>query len=676
MRLKVFAMGLLALACGFAAAGTVDDDFLMLNILPYSPGRETELAAEAVTYREKTGFDFVLYCLTCDVEGVPASRKVGELTASFRKFKAALDGKGVRTGILLQACVGHWLRAEKESEPWTRTRGAEGKEGSRRCWLDSRFAAYLKETAAALAREKPAFILGDDDIRPFGHAGEECFCDLHAAAFAKLTGRATCTSEEMRRIVAAAKRGSPDEAAFRRLQREMVNGVCRLIREGIDSVDPSIPTGVCMPVMAEETRFYDQAARAIAGPRHKTVIRIGNGQYLEREPKTVASRVMTSYALAEVHRGVDYLLDEADTYPQTLWSRSSSGMHAKICMSLMCGFRGALPWYVGTTREGFPVSENYTRVFGENAGLYRALAKACRGSRTAGIAIPLCTTFPSVWSQFTEGETWGEAVFAELGVPFRAAKTFDDPAAVYAVTGAKAIGRFADADLRALLARTLLLDAAAAEAIAKRGFGDLIGVTADSSLKPKFVTELKADGKSRLQLGGFASVVALRDADPKAEVLTTLAWAPYAQSPDLRTVAPATTLFENRLGGRVAVTTWHPGVIKGFGGGPFTEGRRRWLLELLARLNGEPLAFAADHDQDFLLQERTCADGSTLLLAANLNYDAVPSVRLRTAKRPNKLEVLSGKGEWEPVDFSFDGGVVTVPRPLPCYGVLVMRTGR
>ena len=658
-----------------AAAVAAEDPFRMMNILPYSPGAEARLAREAADYAAKTGFREVLYCLTCDVEGAPAAKKVDELCASFRKFRDAPEAKGLKVGVLLQAIVGHWPHNEQMTEPWTRTRGDGGREGARRCVLDPRFAAYVRETAAKIARERPAFILGDDDIRPFGYVGEECFCDRHAAAFAKRTGRAACTSEEMRRIVKGAVRGSEDERAFRALQREAVNGVCRLIREGIDSVDPQIGSGVCLPMAREEPRFYGQAAKAIAGAGRPTLMRVGNGQYLEREPRQVVSRVLCSYAIAELHGDVDWLLDEADTYPQTLWSRSAVGMHAKICMSELCGFSGALPWYVGTSRGRFRVNEAYTRVIAENAGLYRELAKSVRTTRAEGVAIPLPTAYPAADSPVVEGDGWGDKVCAAFGVPFRCTRDFSDRRAVCALAGETLVARLSDAELMTLLAGKLLADGAAAEALMKRGFSSLLGVRAGVAKNPPFVCELAADG-TRLTLSSSSQAAALSGVDPAASVLSHLANGAYSAAPNLTRVAPATTLFTNGLGGVVAVTAWKPTLAAGFNGGPLNEERRHWFLGVLEALNGARIPFAADHEQDVLVQARADeAGGGHLLLVANLGYDAIPKIRLRCAVRPRRVCEIAGNGVRRQVEFVWEDGVAVLERSLPCYGVAALTVG-
>lgn len=657
------------------------DELLIPNILPYSPGSEERLAAEALKYRNETGFNFVLYCLTCDVEGVPAEKKIDDLCKSFRRFRLMLEGKGMRVGILLQSIVGHWQRHETESEPWTRMRGIDGHEGGRRCILDHSFAAYVKETAAKLAYEKPAFILADDDIRVWSYNGEECFCDLHTAEFAKRTGRSSCTSEEMREAVKVATRGSKDEKVFRELQRELINGVCKLIREGIDSVDPSIPSGVCMPVAWDEPRFYGQAARAIAGTDQPTVMRIGNGQYLEREPKTVVYRVMTAYEMAEAHPYIDYLLDEADTYPQTLWSRSSCGMAAKIAMSLMAGFRGALLWYAGSTRNGFPVHENYTKALAANAGRYRELAgivgeKGRHVSKATGVAIPFFSRFPALGSRFIESDNWGDAVCAAFGVPFRCESNVlhADPEQIFAIAGRNSAERYTDDELNSLFRCRLLIDSKAAEVLTLRGYAALMGVSASSEDKPQFIGEYSSDNSRRYMLSGSSDVAVLKDADPAAETLTYLGWAPYDQSPEIRHVAPATTFYINKLGGHVVVSTWHPQLKYGFSGGSLSEGRRHWFLDVLDRLNDGMIPFAADHDQDFLMQAREMNDGSTVLLAANLNYDPVPELRIRIAsKQIPSVEILADDGTWIKTMVRRDGDVLVVPGELKCYGFRVLR---
>ncbi len=160
--------------------------FCFYNVVPCSPGQEKLLADQMIVLEERTGIRIALYTLTLHPEGFPASRKAEYLTDSYRRFSSALAGSRVRPGVLHQSILGHWPRVDGNEEAWTRTINIEG-EAARFCPLDPQYRQYIFNTIAALAKEKPCFFLGDDDIRGFSpHA--ECFCPLHTAEYNRRTG--------------------------------------------------------------------------------------------------------------------------------------------------------------------------------------------------------------------------------------------------------------------------------------------------------------------------------------------------------------------------------------------------------------------------------------------------------------------------------------------------------
>ena len=63
------------------------DKFTILNIAPFSPGSEELLARDMVEYRDRTGEDIVLYCLSLHPEGRPAIAKAEYLVESYRKLR-------------------------------------------------------------------------------------------------------------------------------------------------------------------------------------------------------------------------------------------------------------------------------------------------------------------------------------------------------------------------------------------------------------------------------------------------------------------------------------------------------------------------------------------------------------------------------------------------------------
>ena len=192
-------------------------DFHFFNIIPYSPGREKELAADVIDYVEKTNNDTVLYCLSLHPEGFPAMKKALQMVESYRTLKKELAGTKVQLGVLIQSILGHWPRVDKDEEQWTRSINVYGAK-VRFCPLDENFKKYIVDVAAMLAAERPVFIMGDDDIRGFSPKAE-CFCQLHTAEFNRRTGK-NFTPDEYREAVLNATPGDAVHGAFEELRKE------------------------------------------------------------------------------------------------------------------------------------------------------------------------------------------------------------------------------------------------------------------------------------------------------------------------------------------------------------------------------------------------------------------------------------------------------------------------
>ena len=270
LALAFLATAVTALAGG--APARCGADFTLYNVMPFSPGREAQCAADCREYRDRTGCDLVLYSLTLHPEGKPAMEKVERYVASYRALRRELDGSGVRLGVLVQAIIGHWPRVDKDIEDWTRTVNIKG-EKVRFCPDDPGFAKYIDDTFTLLAKEKPAFILTDDDVRAYSHSAE-CFCPRHVAAFNARRGTAY-SEKTLRAKVSAARQDDPDYTTFLAVQRDMMNRLAKRFRTVIDAVDPTIPAGIC--VAGEETFLVPPMARAIAAKGQKPVMRVATG---------------------------------------------------------------------------------------------------------------------------------------------------------------------------------------------------------------------------------------------------------------------------------------------------------------------------------------------------------------------------------------------------------------
>ncbi len=637
-------------------------EFVFYNIVPFSPGREKKLAADLREYVARTGNRIALYSMTLHPQGVPANKKVDFQFESYRKLKTELAGSDVRLGVLLQSLIGHWPRVDSDEEPWTRTVDCDGRV-VRYCVLDPNYRDYVRRLVLRFAQERPSFVMTDDDVRWFSHRAE-CFCALHTAEFNRRTGQ-ELTSEEYRRRVAQSKVGDADYEAYLRLQNDSMTGLAQLIREALDSVDPAIPAGTCMAPW--DVRYCGEIAKVIAG-KNPSVFRIANAMYNEWSAKVLPENVLRTQAMRLYHKEISCVLDESDTFAHTLYSRSSKSLHAKLCTGILSGLRGAKVWFVNLDKRDGHVSENYVDILSENKGLYQTLAREVRESEPEGVIVPLYWNLPE-WhpvrpngraQTFMEGSNWGTVYCGELGIPFYG--SFDRKRdGIYLLAGAKSVERFSDAELLELLAGKLLIDGAAATALAKRGMEKYIGVKPE--LKPfKYTIEATPGGDRVFFVDKGASVPFLTLMG--AEVLTKFFYEQWSHKGLDTAVAPATVFYRNAIGGCVVTTANCVEQIRTY---TLSPARKAWLLSLLDRLSGTQVPYTVVGEQNVLALSVKKTSGETILGVFNLNFDTMKTLSIRCARTPTEIERLGGDGVWRRESFISENGVALLPIPLTCY---------
>ena len=644
--------------------------FKFYNVIPYSPGAEDLLAEEAIEYTQRTGNDTVLYTLTLHPEGYPAFRKVEVALESYRKLKKALEGSNVKLGVLFQSILGHWPRTDKNEESWTRSVDSEGKP-MRFCSFDPDYRKYIFDTVVAFAKEDPVFLLGDDDIRSFS-PNAECFCPLHTAEFNRRMGT-NYTQDEFRQAVRDSKPGDAICEAFIQLQRDTVNGVGALIREALDSVDPSIPGGSCMP--GWEIRFNHQTSKAFAGKNHPPVMRIANANYCEGAQKYDAPYgILKTQAMVEFHKNeIPRILDESDTCPHNLYSRSATTMNMKLCTSIMSGVRGSKIWYVNAHKMGFPIHRNYTDIMAEYKEFYQELARTVENSVYGGLVQPGYKNFPT-WhpvhnygESFIETHTWAERKCGWYGIPFHVSYDFNEDG-VYLLAGENAVARYSDDELKQLLSRKILVDGNAAMELTKRGFAEFLGVKAEDDPAMLFNRECHVNSDKRYVSAN--PVPRLTILDPAVEVMTEFRYAASAVSTEFEYVAPATVFYKNTLGGHVCTAAFHTKLSTL---SYYSEIRKDWMLEILDKLSGGKLPFAVKNEQNFMAIERKLTDGATLFAAYNINYDPVKQLMIRCAEKPVSVQVLTPAGVWQTLTFNWDGDSIILDHAVPSMNFAVLK---
>lgn len=650
------------------------DSFTMLNIIPCRPGQEAQLAADAAEFAERTGNPYCLYSMTLYPQGKPAMKAVDAAVESYRRWAKLLEGSKVKPAILLQAIIGHWTQdlAEKDCESWQRAVNVKGTI-TRFCPLDPGYRDYIRETARKLASCGPAVILSDDDVRAFSPLAE-CTCPLHVAEYNRRTGK-NLTAEEMRSLLAKADWRSPEHTAFVELQRDTVAGVCALIREGIDSVDPGIPSGVCEPGWAWSRRYIADNARAMAGTSHTAWVRLANGQYYESAPKSEVGGI-TLRTMSSIERlaGSGLLvLDESDTWPHNLWVKSSAAFHAKLATSAFLGMKGAKIWFVNAHKGRHPVSRHYTDVLADHRGFYPSVSAAVRSSRLEGVLIPCVSRYPdfnaagSGKSDTFESGGWAQKIFSWYGIPYSVTYDYDRDG-IYALGGSQALERLSDDDIRKILSHRVIIEGQAMRELVKRGFADLIGAEI-SSEDILFTAERNEINGDILTLPRSSCPPVLKPL-PGAKTLSSLIWRESAYAKGFERVAPSAVLYRNRIGGTVVVMSYHFGLGVSY---LYSEARQQFVCDMLDAVNGGAVDNICMNAQNVLALARRAADGSDLVLLQNLNYDSEKSVLVRRRERPSSVEMMDDNGAWRKCGFTWENGVVAIPSDWPCYGVKMLR---
>ena len=404
-------------------------------------------------------------------------------------------------------------------------------------------------------------------------------------------------------------------------------------------------------------------------------MRCSTGLYGERMTAAGFPRVylrMLGFEAAYSGSGID-LLDEADTCPQNLWSKSARSFMTHLMASCFAGMKGAKTWYVnGIRANGIPVSGAYTDVLAGQRGRLDALAREVGGSSFTGLAVP-CFKEAKGWHMIHNHDDFfvvGTSVSSALvpfGVPIAASADFGSDRLVFALGDASEVNHMSDADLERLFSGRVLVLRDAAAALVSRGRADLIGVKVENK---RLLFSSEQDLMNDALLGFSPSMdgsVWLRPA-PGCETISRFVFRPYAGAAP-EPVSASAVLYTNALGGRVVTSAFHAGMMSLH---QFSEGRKRWLAACLDRLVDGRFEAVCGNDQDVLVSERVKPDGTRLVLAVNLNPDPISRLSLRFAGDP-VVDVLSTGGEWRRAETSRRGEFVEVALPLGFYEAGVVR---
>ena len=627
-----------------------------LNILPLVTDHADELVEQQHELFAAGAIDCVAFSFTLVPEGIPALNKAA-CTRRFRIFQEKLRPLGIPCGILFQATWGHGWTPDEPTD-FQRIVRIAGDRPYTMCPEGEPFREYVFKSVATAASAHPDFMMLDDDTR-FITGRHACFCPLHTALY-NAKYKKQLTSDELREAVKS------DETVAREMDavlQESMQKYARLIRSAIDSVDKRIHCSFCL--CAEDVRHAPEVARILAGEGREMIIRINNGRYLQDTLRTIPEWLhKTAYQVAALPEETTVLC-EPDTFPQNRYSTPAAMLKAHLLFSAFEGCRGCKIW---VTRMSFFEPESgraYRKILCDNARMFQFAFDL--KPKWHGVCIPLPETprFNFQPSDFPWHEGW-HCVFARMGIPLYFIKK---PETVSALAQAQ-IDELSDEQLKSIFQTSVLLDGGAAEALTRRGMASLCGCEAQSWDLPHVSLEQLADGT---KMGAAWLYAKLSPLNENTTVLSTLLHRPYALSDKTDKLTPGTIRSRNAAG-RLAITIANHLGGKSFNAfGIFNEIRKRQLIDLLNQL--APLPVWYPEDGELLLKAGTLADGTRLVVIANLSLDCHDKIPLcgPWMDTSTSIQRLQGDGQWKEIPFDRQNGIVAMKSFLPPLDVAVFR---
>ncbi len=665
----------------------------MMTTVCVRPWRETEVLNDLVAMCQASATTDVAVMYLCHPEGLPLLQKSEEAAGQFRRIKAVLAPAGIRAGVLFQTLVDHGERFQPLSPaPFQRITGFDGTIcHACFCPVDPGFLEYTREMVTLFCRAEPDFLLVDDDVRVDNHSPARwaCACPMHVELFNREAQR----HDTCEQIFAAMKRDDETGQATRRLwqhcQDESLLMLMHTIRSAIDRVDPTIRCGKCVSGGRHMLRS-EPLVRALAG-RTVPFLRLAGAYYggsgYEQFAKTIANLSAQKNLLSA---GDIELLCEADTFLHTRYHTPTRTLRGFIAGSILAAdIDTPYTWIPGTAEWIAADVAAYSRALKTSLAFFEECKKVSQAVQWFGPTIVTNGNWriSQPWAESApEGDTagrWGGTVCGRLGLPF----TVNDPVApVYMLDSTQAAYNLSDAELQAVFAKGVLLDGAAALALSKLGYAELMGVEVtdgDNDLRYYFEklsadTELNGSATGqylyamRSQIRGMTRLAPLSS---KVRVASSLMTAPWADSKDQREVSPAVTAFENKLGGRVVVCAHEldAGMVAwvGFLG----DIRKEQLIALLGWVGRQALpAVAHTGVNTYLLYGYDPNAQEHVAAVFNLNPDDIEPLLMQfDFGQPSQVRRLTDDGQWTSVPFQSDGALTQLEVCVRTLQPLVLR---
>ncbi len=615
------------------------------SIMPLDEEHFDEICADVRDQYERGISSCPMFKLTLVPEGDPVWDKIGPACKVYRRFREALAPDGIKTGILIQASLGHAYAITPN--PFRKYLNLDsGNEQFVCCPADEGFLDHFSDVCRQIAAEHPDAIMLDDDFRMGVRPGRGCACSYHMQEFNRRAGT-NMTREELYAHIMSHPESDRLTNIFLDTQRDSLVAAATRFREAIDSEDPTIQGINC--TSGDACDFVADYCKIFAGKGNPSIVRCANGTYSPLSVRRFSDIMRTAAVRGGKlkNHGVDIVLAETDTVPFNRYAKSARYLHAHYAYSMLEGLKGAKHWITRLSAHEPNSGKAFRDILAKHAKMYEELARISDELSWVGCGSAFIEQsrprFHNENFRYWHENEWIASNIERMGLPFY----YTDKAGKALFVEQTVVADMSDEQIETLFEGSVFVDGDSAHLLCERGYGDRLGVLPTDWDKGPISGEYFADKTDCI----CSSQKRARVLTPTKEGVRELSYNFKWNDGNKNILAPAVTAYE-REAGKLSVV--YCGVPKA--DFKYTEGfaflnetRKEQFVSLLKEAGALPVYCVGD--DEVCLRAGTLADGSLFVSAVMLGYDPMDAMTLYLEKAPKAARLLLPDGTYVPVAF-------------------------
>ena len=603
----------------------------LYSIMPLDTDHVDEICNDIKEQYENGVANCAMFKMTLVPEGTPPADKAGTFCKAYDVFRDRLHLMGLRSGILVQASIGHGYDLNEMFPFQQYVNLTDGEPQNVCCPYDKAFREHFRGVMKTLAEHSPAEIMVDDDFRLTFRAGRGCACPLHMAEFNRRAGLQLTREELFAHTEGTGEEDIRLTEIFIETQKDSLLLAAKAMREGIDEVDPKLRGTFCACGPAAE--FAAEIASILAGEGNAAVIRINNGVYCRPGARGLSDASFGAATQGTIIRHdaeklglrIEAILAETDTCPQNRYSTSAQFLHSHFTASILEGLTGAKHWITRLHAYEPDSGRAYRRKLSEYRRFYEKLSELAAQAEWMGCRVPLSKR-PGYGYASCRVATlycgWSWCALERLGLPLY----FSEKSGGAAFMDGGADMKFSDEELREMFRGTVILAGDTALRLQERGFVDYTGVEVKEwngacvSGEHIYVNERCVQG----QKNAYELV-------PVGEGAEELSYSYHMSDGKTRIrLFPGTVVYKNRIGGRCVTFCGTPQteLIHTEGFSFLNESRKFQLVSILKEAGCLPVYYP--EDAEIYLKAARLPGGKLLVAVFNIGFDVLEELPLIT----------------------------------------------